>query len=213
MANPTIELHDTSKILATNDDWKTDDASGQSQQAAIQNTGAAPSDDKESAIVKTLNPGSYTVVLRGKNNGTGIAVVEAFDLDPFANSKLGNISTRGFVQTGDDRMLAGFIAGPANAAPTGVLIRGLGPSLSNFGVANPLPDPTLELHDNNGTTIRTNDNWKDTQQADIEATELPPSNNAEAAILLDIAPGTFTAILADKNGRIGVGIIEVFNVH
>ncbi|MEY2565372.1 MAG: hypothetical protein QOH88_3565 [Verrucomicrobiota bacterium] len=212
MANPTIELHDSNKIIATNDDWKVDDQTGQSQQAAIQNTGAAPGDERESALVRTLNPGTYTVVLRGKGNTTGIALVEAFDLDPFANSKLANISTRGFVQTADNRMFAGFIAGPPTAAPTGILIRGMGPSLTGL-VPNPLPNPTLELHDSNGTTLRTNDNWKDTQQAEIEATGIPPGNSAEAAILVDVAPGTYTAIMADKNGNSGIGLIEVYNIH
>jgi PKD domain len=213
MADPTIELHDGTTVIATNDNWKIDDLTGQSQQAAIENTGAAPTDDHESAIVKTLNPGAYTVVLRGKGNTTGIAVVEAFDLDPLANSKLANISTRGVVQTADNRMIAGFVAGPDNAAPTGILIRGMGPSLSNSGVSNALADPTLELHDSNGTTLRTNDNWKDTQQADIEATGIPPGNNLESAILVDVAPGAYTAILAGQGNTTGVGLIEIYNVH
>jgi PKD repeat protein len=213
MQDPTIELHDANGVIATNDNWKINDQTGQSQQAAIQNTGAAPSDDRESAIVRTLNPGNYTVVLRGKANSTGVAVVEAFDLDPFANSKLANISTRGFVQTGDNRVIAGFVAGPPNAAPTGVLIRGMGPSLANFGVPNPLQNPTLELHDSNGTTLRMNDDWTSDQQADIQATGLAPQNNSEAAILVDVAPGAYTAILAGKNGGTGVGLVEIYNVH
>ena len=213
MADPTIELHDANTVVATNDNWKTNDQTGQSQQAAIENTGAAPTDDRESAIVKTLNPGTYTVVLRGKAGTTGIGVVEAYDLDPFANSKLANISTRGFVQTGDNRMVAGVIVGPANAAPTGILIRGMGPSLASSGISNPLPDPTLELRDKNGTLLRANDNWKDSQQAEIEGTGIPPGNNAEAAIVVDVAPGDYTAILADKNGAIGVGLIEIYNIH
>jgi hypothetical protein len=218
MQDPTIELHDANGVVATNDNWKINDQNGQSQQAAIENTGAAPSDDRESALVRTLNPGNYTVILRGKNNTTGIGVVEAYDLDPFANSKLANISTRGFVQTGDNVMIAGFVAGPANAAPTGVLIRGLGPSLSNF-VANPLQDPTLELHDANGAKIRTNDNWKiddqsgQSQQSDIQGTGIPPSDDRESAILTDVAPGNYTAILAGKNNTSGVGLVEIYNVH
>jgi hypothetical protein len=169
--------------------------------------------------VRSLTPGNYTVVLRGKNNSTGIALVEVYDLDPFANSKLGNISTRGLVQTGDNVMIAGFVAGPANAADTGILIRGIGPSLSNFGVANPLQDPTLELHDGNGTKVRSNDNWKiddrtgASQQSDIEGTGLAPSDNRESAILTDVAPGNYTAILAGKNSSTGVGLVEIYNVH
>jgi hypothetical protein len=219
MQDPTIELHDANTVIATNDNWKIDDKTGQSQQAAIQNTGAAPGDDRESALVRTLNPGNYTVVLRGKNNTSGVGLIEAYDLDPFANSKLANISTRGFVQTGDNVMIAGFVAGPANAAPTGILIRGMGPSLSNSGVSNPLQDPTLELRDSNGTKLRTNDNWKiddvsgQSQEADIRGTGIPPSDDREAAILVDVSPGAYTAILAGKNNGIGVGLVEIYNVH
>jgi hypothetical protein len=219
MQDPTIELHDSSGTIATNDNWKTDDTTGQSQQAAIQNTGAAPGDDRESALVRTLSPGNYTVVLRGKNNTTGIALIEAYDLDPFSNSKLANISTRGLVQTGNNVMIAGFVAGPANAAPTGIVIRGIGPSLSNNGVSNPLADPTLELHDANGTTVRTNDNWKiddasgQSQQSDIEGTGLAPTNDKESAILTDVAPGNYTAVLAGKNSGSGIGLVEIYNVH
>jgi hypothetical protein len=219
MADPVIELHDDNGVIATNDNWKVDDATGQSQQAAIENTGAAPGDDRESALVRTLSPGNYTVILRGKNNTTGIGLIEAYDLDPFANSKLGNISTRSFVQTGDNVMIAGFVAGPANAADTGIVIRGIGPSLSSHGVANPLADPTLELHDANGTTLRTNDNWKiddasgQSQQSDIEGTGLAPSDDHEAAILTDVSPGVYTAILAGKNNGTGVGLVEIYNVH
>jgi hypothetical protein len=219
MQDPTIEVHDASKVIATNDNWKIDDKTGQSQQAAIQNTGAAPGDDRESALVLTLSPGNYTVVLRGKNNTTGVGLIEAYDLDPFANSKLANISTRGFVQTGDNVMIAGFVAGPANAAPTGILIRGMGPSLASSGVPNPLQDPTLELHDANGTRLRTNDNWKiddqsgQSQQSDIEGTGLAPGNDKESAILVDVAPGSYTAILAGKNNTSGTGLVEIYNVH
>jgi hypothetical protein len=219
MQDPTIELHDANTVIATNDNWKTDDMTGQSQQAAIENTGAAPTDNRESALVRTLNPGTYTVVLRGKSNTTGIALIEAYDLDPFANSKLANISTRGPVQTGDNVMIAGFVAGPSNAADTGILIRGIGPSLSNLGVPNPLQDPTLELHDGNGTTVRSNDNWKvddrngGSQQADIESTGLQPGDDRESAILTDVAPGTYTAILAGKNNTTGIGLVEIYNVH
>jgi hypothetical protein len=219
LQDPTIELHDANGIIAKNDNWKIDDKTGQSQQAAIQNTGAAPGDDRESGLVQTLNPGNYTVILRGKNNTTGIGLIEAYDLDPFANSKLANISTRGLVQTGDNVMIAGFVAGPANAAPTGILIRGIGPSLSSFGVSNALQDPTLELHDANGTKLRTNDNWKiddqsgQSQEPDIQATGIPPSDNRESAILVDVAPGNYTAILAGKNNTSGVGLVEIYNVH
>src|SRR5205814_10029260 len=98
---------------------------GQSQQAAVANTGAAPSDDRESALGRTLNPGNYTVILRGKNNTTGIDLIEPYDLDPFANSQRANISTRGLVHTGDNVMIAGFVSCAATAAPSGILICGI----------------------------------------------------------------------------------------
>ena len=213
MQDPTIELHDSNGLIAKNDNWKVDAQTGGSQQVAIENTNAAPKDDRESALVRTLTPGAYTVVLRGSGDSTGVATVEAFDLDPFANSKLANISTRGFVQTGDNRMIAGFIAGPQNAAPTGILIRGIGPSLAGEGLVTPLSDPTLELHDSNGTTLRTNDNWADTQGSDIEATGIAPKDPRESAILVDVAPGAYTAILAGKGDTTGVGLVEIYNLH
>jgi hypothetical protein len=214
LQDPTLELHDgTGAVVAKNDNWKIDDATGQSQQASIEGTSVPPTDDRESAIVKMLNPGQYTAIVRGKGNTTGIAVVEAYDLNPFATSKLANISTRGPVASGDNVMIGGFVAGPQNAAPTTVLIRGMGPSLTSAGVPNALQDPTLELHDGNGNKVRVNDNWKDTQQADIEATGIPPNDDRESAILTEIAPGNYTAILAGKNGTGGNGLIEVYSIQ
>lgn len=212
LQDPVLELHDQSgATIATNDNWKTDDQTGQSQQTVVEGTTIPPKDDRESAIVRTLDPGPYTAVLRGKNGTTGIALVEAYDLNPFANSKLANISTRGLVGTGDNVMIGGFIAGPPNAAPTGVLIRGIGPSLSSKGVSNPLQDPTLELRDSNGNRLRVNDNWTETQRAEIEATGIPPADGRESAILVDVAPGAYTAILGGK-GETAVGLVEVYNV-
>jgi hypothetical protein len=110
-------------------------------------------------------------------------------------------------------MIAGFVAGPENAAPTGILIRGIGPSLTSAGVPGALQDPTLELRDSNGTKLRANDNWKDTQQADIQATGIPPGDNRESAILVDVAPGPYTAILAGKSSTSGVGLVEIYNLQ
>ena len=204
-------------LIATNDDWKNDDQTHQSQEAQIRATGIPPTDDHESALLRTLNPGSYTVILRGVNNTTGIAVVEAYDIDSAAASQLGNISSRGFVQTGNNVMIGGFIVGPETAANTRVVIRGIGPSLSSSNVPNPLQDPTLELHNGNGDKIATNDNWKiddktqQSQQAAIEATGLAPKDDRESAILIGLAPGTYTTILAGK-GATGNGLIEIYNV-
>ena len=149
--------------------------------------------------------------MRGKNNGTGVGLVEVYDLDQAANSQLANISTRGFVDTGDNVMIGGFIVGGASS--TTVLVRALGPSLVDDGVANPLLDPTLELHDFNGAQIAFDDNWKDSQQAEIEATTIPPTDDHEAAILSDLNPGAYTAIVRGKNNTTGVGLMEVYNLQ
>jgi hypothetical protein len=168
-----------------------------------------PSNNAESAIIATLNPGSYTAVVRGANNETGIAVIQGYDLDPDPVSKLANVSTRGFVQTNDNVLFGGFIFG-GGPGPTNVVIRGIGPSLAAFSIADPLLDPMLELHDSNGFMIDSNDDWTSNQRA-IEATGLQPSDSAESAILLsNPKPGGYTAILRGKNGGVGVGVLEVY---
>ena len=157
-----------------------------------------------------MDPGVYTGVLVGKNNSTGIASVEVYDLEA-NNSILGNISSRGPVDTGDNVMIGGFIAGN-QSGNTRVLVRGIGPSLQGK-VPTPLADPMLELHDSNGNTVETNDNWKDSpNRAQIEATGLPPSNDLESAIIRMVSPGGYTAILRGKTGN-GIAVVEIFNVH
>jgi len=193
LADPTIELHDATRaIIATNDNWK------DTQQAEILATGLQPTNDLESAIVMTLAPGPYTAIVRGKNGGTGIGLVEAYDVDLAANSKLINISTRGFVDTGDNVMIGGFIVGGGGSAT--VVVRAKGPSLSNppFNLTGVLQDPTLSLFDANGVIITSNDNWKDTQQAELQATGLAPTDDHESAILVTLPAGNFTAIVRGK---------------
>ncbi len=213
LADPILELHDATTTLETNDNWKTK-SDGSSQQAAIEATTVPPTNNLESAIVRTLpaNNASYTAVVRGKNNSTGIGVVEAYDLDQAANSKLGNISTRGFVNSGDNILIGGFITGNGS---TKVMVRAIGPSLGSFGVANPLQDPTLELHDGNGATIRSNNNWKTredgaSQQSEIEATTIPPTNDLESALVQTLSPGNYTAIVRGVNNTTGVAVVEVY---
>jgi hypothetical protein len=206
LANPTLELHDrTGAIIAQNDNWK------DTQQAEIQATGLAPTNNLESAIVATLAPGDYTAILRGKNGTTGIGLVEIYDLAPNSNSRLANISTRGFVQTGNNVLIAGFILGNGTASEK-VIIRAIGPSLAGKGVANVLADPTLALHDSNGTLLMFDDNWKVFRQAEIQATGLAPTNDLESAIVATLAPGNYTAIVAGKNGSIGVALAEVYDL-
>lgn len=207
LADPMLELHDhNGAIIASNDDWKIPD------QAIIQATGIPPTDDHESAIVATLAPNSYTAIVRGKNNTAGIALVEVYDLDAAADSQLANISTRGFIDTGENVMIGGFIAGGNGGIGGKILVRGLGPSLTGSHVPGALADPTLELHDGNGDLIAQNDNWKDTQQAEIQATGIPPTEDKEAAILATLADGHYTAIVRGKNNTTGIGLVEVYQL-
>lgn len=208
MADPTLELRDgNSALVRTNDNWK-----DSSDRAQIEATGIPPSDDKESAIIRTLAPGAYTAILRGKDNTTGIALVEVYDRSPSANSILANISSRSFVETGDNVLIGGFIAGNQPAS-TKILVRALGPSLKNQ-LPNALDDPTLELHDSNGATLAINDNWKDSpERMQIEGTGIPPSHDLESAIIRTLAPAPYTAIVRGKNGSVGVGVVEVYNIR
>jgi len=208
LADPVLELRDNKgALIFGNDNWK------DSQQADIEATGLPPTDDRESAIVTDLfSPGQYTAVVRSSDSSTGIALVEVYDLNQTAGPVLANISTRGFVQHGDALMIGGFILGGASGS-TQVLVRAIGPSLSQSGIANALSDPTLELHDGNGALIASNDNWKQTQQAAIQATGIAPSNDLESAILGTFPPGNYTAIVAGKSGGSEVGLVEVYNLQ
>jgi phospholipase/lecithinase/hemolysin len=205
LADPTLELYQDGILIMSDDNWK------DSQQSEIEATGLAPTDDLESAIVATLAPGSYTVILRGQNSGTGIGLVEAYDLDAAAQSSLANTSTRGFVQTEDNVLIAGFIVG--NGGSDTVIVRAIGPSLADAGVANPLADPTLDLYDANGAVIRSDDNWRDSQESLLQSTGLAPTNDAEAAIIRALVPGSYTAIVRGKDGGTGVALVEVYNLQ
>jgi hypothetical protein len=209
LANPTLELYQGNTLLESNDDWQ----QSPNKQAIIDST-IPPTNDLESAIVATLpaNNSSYTAILRGANNGTGIGVVEAYDLDPTVDSKLANISTRGFVDTGDNVMIGGtIITGNASAS---VLLRAIGPSLTNAGVRNALQDPTLELHDANGALIASNDNWIDSPDAAaISATTIPPTDPRESAILKNLTPGNYTAIVRGAGNTTGVAVVEAYQLQ
>lgn len=218
MTNPTLELHDAAgSVIGTNDNWKTTQMGGvitSDQVAAIQASGVAPRNDAESAIIATLPPANYTAVLRGANNSTGIAVVEGYDLSQ-ATAKLANISTRGFVQTGDGAMIGGFIIGNQTI---NVVVRAIGPSLSAANVPTPLANPTLELRDINGNLLNSNDNWKvrpdgTSQQAQIAATGVPPTNDLESALVHTVAPGNYTAIVRGVNNGVGNAVVEVYNLQ
>jgi hypothetical protein len=208
MDDPTLELKDLSHnvLLATNDNW------GDTQQTEIQNSGIAPSNNLESAIIRTLDPGSYSATLRGKNDAQGIGVVEIYDLDSTADSKLANISTRAFVDGGDNVLIGGIIGGGNGSQPK-VVIRAIGPSLTPAGVPNALQDPVLELHDKNGTTIATNNDWQSDQKDAIQATGVAPSNAKESAIVATLQPTNYTAIVKGANNSSGVALVEVYHVQ
>jgi hypothetical protein len=206
LGDPVMELHGpTGFATITNDNWR------DTQEAEIQATGIPPTNNLESAIVVTLNPGAYTVIVRGKNNTSGVALFEVYDLDQPVASKLANLSTRAFVSTGSNVVIAGFILG-GNSGATGIVLRGIGPSLTAFGVPDALADPVLELHGPAGFATITNDNWRDTQAAAIQATGLAPTNDLESAILVTLNPGAYTAILKGKNNTAGVALVEVYDL-
>jgi hypothetical protein len=211
LSDPTLDLYQGSTLLFSNDNW-----GSSSQQAEIAASGFAPTNAAESAIIWTLTPGeSYTAIVRGANGGTGVGIVEAYDLNNAAASKLGNISTRGFVDVGDNVMIAGLIVRPNTGSNVGILVRALGPTLGDLGVPNALPDPTLDLVNSNGTVIRANNNWKDDplQRSAIKAAGLAPGHDEDAALVETVAPGSYTAIVRGiGNTPTGVALVEVYHL-
>jgi hypothetical protein len=209
LADPVLELRNASGgLIMSCNDWRDDPA----QESEIIATGIPPGNDLESAIVATLpaNGSAYTAIVRGANNGTGIGVVEAYDLDQAANSKLANISTRGLVQTGDDVLIGGLIVLGQN--PLRVIVRALGPSLP---LAGALDNPTLELRDGSGTLLVSNDNWRDDpgQESEIIATGIPPANDLESAIVRNLTPGNYTAIVRGVNNTTGIAVVEAYGLN
>lgn len=212
LADPVLELRAANgALLFQNDNWQDDPA----QAAQFTAMGLALQDPRESGIVATLAPGaSYTAILAGKNGGTGVGLVEVYDTNQASGSQLANISTRGLVQTGNNVMIGGFILG-GNSLNTGVVVRGIGPSLGQFGLSPVLIDPTLELYDSNGALLISNDDWQENpaQAAQLSARGLAPADAKESGIFASLPPGAFTAILAGKNGGTGIGLVEIYNVH
>jgi hypothetical protein len=225
LANPTLELHNgTGALIASNDNWQRTIIGGiitSDQVRDIRNSGHAPEDGRESAIIADLPAGNYTAVVRGVDNMTGVALVEVYDISPGTNSILGNISTRSFVQTGDNVMIGGFVV--AGTEPKRVIVRAIGPGLGAppYNIPNALADPTLELHDRAGALIATNDNWRTTiiggiihnsQVRDIIASGLAPADGRESAIIAELPAGSYTAILRGVNNTTGVGLVEVYDL-
>jgi len=224
MADPTLELHDgTGALIASNDDWQHTIIGGiitHDQVQEIQDSGYAPGDQRESAIIADLPAGNYTAIVRGVSSTTGVALVEVYDLASGSNSILGNISTRSFVQTGDNVMIGGFIV--QGTQPKRVIIRAIGPELSQYGVPDPLQDPTLELHDGTGALIGRNDNWQTTiiggvithdQVQEIQDSGYAPGDGRESAIIAELPAGNYTAIVRGVNSTTGVALVEVYDLH
>jgi sugar lactone lactonase YvrE len=206
LADTFLTLFDgNSNVLWTNDNWK------DTQQTAIQATGLAPPNDLESAILQILPPGHYTAALSGKNGTTGVGLVEVYDTNTGAFANLTNVSTRGFVGTGQNVMIGGFITSGGNGS-TQIVVRGLGPTLGQLGVSGALADPFVALVDENGMAVRANDNWKNTQQAAIQATGLAPPNDLESAMVVTVAAGHYTAVLQGNGGGTGIGLVEVYKL-
>lgn len=203
--DPVLELHKVDgSLVGTNDDWQTDAGA-----ADLIANGIAPPNAREAALVRSLPPGSYTAIVRGKNNSTGIGVVELYDLTPTSNSLLANISTRGFVDVGDNALIGGFIVGTGSSGR--VAVRALGPSLNAVGLSGTLADPILELHDSNGGLVRTNDSWQlDDGATELLSAGLAPANANEPAILSPLAPGSYTAIVRGHGSNTGLAIVEAY---
>jgi hypothetical protein len=223
LANPTLGLHDTTRaLIASNDNWRDTIIGGiitSDQRGDIRNSGYAPADGRESAIIADLPAGNYTAIVRGVNNLTGVALMEVYDLSPGPNSILRNISTRSFVQTGDNVMIGGFMV--AVTQPKRVIVRAIGPELTQYGVPNPLANPTLELHDGTGALIASNNNWATTiiggiitanQVHDIQTSGYAPGNGFESAIIADLPAGNYTAIVRGVNNTTGVALVEVYDL-
>jgi hypothetical protein len=225
LANPTLELHDaTGALIASNDNWMTTIIGGiifGDQVQDIRDSGYAPTDPTESAIIATLPSGNYTAIVRGVSNTTGVALAEVYDLHDGSHntSVLSNISTRSFVQRGDNVMIGGFIV--EGSGRKRVIARAVGPGLTQYGVPNPLADPTLELHDSTGALIASNDNWQHTiiggiiindQVAAIRASGHAPGDPRESAIIANLPPGNYTAIVRGVNATTGVALVEVYDL-
>jgi hypothetical protein len=208
LADPTLEIHEASTgSIIVNDNWRDG-----GQAFYIEPTGLAPTNNLESAILGTFAPGPLTVIVKGKNNTSGVALVEIYDLTPGVASKMANLSTRALVGTGDNIVIAGFTLG-GNTNDDRIVVRGIGPSLTALGISNALADPTLELRDANGALLITNNDWQDNpdQAVEINAAGLAPTNNLESALAARLPPGPYTALLAGRNGGVGIGLVEVYD--
>jgi outer membrane protein assembly factor BamB len=202
LQDPMLELYDgTGHLITNNDNWQ-----ASPQQAEISGSGVAPNDSHEAAILQTLNPGTYSAILRGTNSSTGIGLVDFYDVSEKPNSTLANISSRGFVGTGDNVLIGGVIV--LGVAPQKVVVRAIGPDLTD--VHGALANPVLELHDSDGAVLATNDNWRSDQEAEISASGLAPANDLDAAIVRTLPAAKYTAIVRGSGSSTGVALVEAY---
>jgi uncharacterized protein (DUF1800 family) len=208
LSDPILELYDaTGTIIASNDNWRS------TQQTALIAAGLAPAHDLDSALIATVSTGNYTAIVRGVNNAIGQALVEVYDLDGDApTARLGNISTRGHVLTGDNVMIGGFIIRGDLAKRTIVRVKGPTLSLSGVSLAGRMIDPTVELHDGNGALIAQNDNWRSAQEPEIAASALAPADDREPAIVSTLQPGNYTAVVRGVNNSTGIALVEMYDL-
>jgi hypothetical protein len=205
LGDPMLALHNKDgALIASNDDWRT------SQEADIAQSGLAPADERESAILMRLDSANYTAIIRGAGESTGIGLVEVYDMESGSAARLANISTRGQVEGGDDLLIGGFIV--RGDSPQKVLLRAIGPDLTSKDVPGALQDPTMELYDENGALLMENDNWKESQQAEIEATGIPPNDERESAIVRVLGAGNYTAVVRGKDNSTGVALVEAYHL-
>ncbi|MEO5722051.1 MAG: hypothetical protein ABIR71_11340 [Chthoniobacterales bacterium] len=210
LTDTVLAIYDHGTLIAGNTNWR------DTQEAEIIATTIPPTNDLESAVVLNLAAGEYTALVYGTRDtlispgdpaGRGVALVEIYDLDAASPTRMVNLSSRGPVGTGDDVMIGGFIIGNASLR---VLARAIGPSLGNGGFPGPLQDTMLELYNASGDSIASNDNWRDTQEAEIAATTIPPPDDREAALVATLTPGNYTAVLRGKNNTTGRALVEFY---
>jgi hypothetical protein len=208
LSDPVLRVYNSAgTLIAANDNWQSDP-----NHSVVEANGLAPDNLLESATAQTLPPGTYTVIVRGKQLTPGIGLVELYDLSPLSNSKLKNMSTRGSVGTLDNVLITGFIIGDVDSAT--VVVRALGPSLTSYGVSHPLSDPVLIIYDSNGTAIATNDNWQDNNNwIDVQKNGLAPPNASESALVLHLPAGKYTAVVLGANGATGNALVEAYALN
>lgn len=208
--DPVLELHGPNGgLITSNDNWKDSPQRTQFEGGPFQ-----PTDDRESVILATLQPGAYTAILSGAGATNGIGLIEIYDNTQAADSDLANLSTRGYVQVGNEVMIGGFTLG-GNNTPTRVALRALGPSLTRFGLFPTLANPSLELHNANGTVMLSNDDWETDpiSAAELTANGLALPDPKESGIFTTLPPGAFTAIVSGNNGAVGIGLVEIYNIR